>query len=614
VPDAWIGGSMSRHGTHVTSLIFGQPGSPVAGIAPGCRGLILPIFQDYHEGRLSQLDLARSIELAVQEGAHIINISGGERTVGPQASDLLARAIRYCERNNVLVVAAVGNDGCECLHVPAALPGVLAVGALGANGQPLGISNWGRAYRTNGILAPGENIRGAVPGGVASFSGSSFAAPIVSGVAAVLLSIQGQSGRKLDPRAIGDAILSSAVPCNPHKTPDCPRHLAGTLNILGAYTLVKRGGKKTMSISDAGATVRMDDPSLVPIDTSTLATSPAGVVPAGVEPSAGSLPEAPPAPPTAMPAPAAATAHSGGVGVGVVPAGGCGCGGGKVSNVFALGLVSFDFGTEARRDSFRQLMPAVAGVPANPYDPTQLCDYLDKNPWESTKVTWTLNLDATPLYAIEPETAYAEDYYKQLRKALRGESRPQADPEYVGRVSLTGVLTSRTVQLFSGQTVPVVVAQLRGFYMWNESALFAAVKKSLGPLPAGVNPATVDVYLRSFLSKVYYEFRNLGQNPSDRALNYSATNLFQLGSALPGIINPQAFIPNIAAGTLYAFDSISVSKSPYCRVDSDCWDVQLTFFNPDNANSANLIVQWTVDVSDTMPVTVGPLRSWTASP
>ena len=65
-------GGMSLHGTHVTSIIFGQPGSPVTGIAPKCKGLIVPVFAD--EGRqLSQLDLARAIEQAVNSGAHIIN-------------------------------------------------------------------------------------------------------------------------------------------------------------------------------------------------------------------------------------------------------------------------------------------------------------------------------------------------------------------------------------------------------------------------------------------------------------------------------------------------------------------------------------------------------------
>ena len=139
------------------------------------------VFRDYQEGHLSQLDLARAIEQAVQSGAHIINVSGGERSPRGQADDVLANAVRLCERSNVLLIAAVGNDGCECLHVPAALSGVLAVGALDATGRPLDIGDLSKAYRTNGVLAPGQNIRGAVSGGgVATFTGSSFATPIVS--------------------------------------------------------------------------------------------------------------------------------------------------------------------------------------------------------------------------------------------------------------------------------------------------------------------------------------------------------------------------------------------------------------------------------------------------
>src|SRR5687768_5838381 len=57
-------GRMSRHGTHVTSVLLGPPGSPVQGVAPGCTGVLVPVFQDYREGELPQLDLARAIEQA----------------------------------------------------------------------------------------------------------------------------------------------------------------------------------------------------------------------------------------------------------------------------------------------------------------------------------------------------------------------------------------------------------------------------------------------------------------------------------------------------------------------------------------------------------------------
>ena len=120
--EAAPGQTMSVHGTHVASIIVGQHQGPVAGIAPACHGLILPVFREDRRGHLSQLDLARAIEQAVEAGAHVINVSGGEYTPTPHADDALVRAIGFCERSNVLVVAAAGNDGCECLHVPAALP------------------------------------------------------------------------------------------------------------------------------------------------------------------------------------------------------------------------------------------------------------------------------------------------------------------------------------------------------------------------------------------------------------------------------------------------------------------------------------------------------------
>ena len=98
-------GSMSTHGTHIASIIFGQPGSPVEGIAPNCRGLIVPVFQD-DRLNLSQLDLARAIEQAVNAGAHIINISGGQLTDEGEAVGWLKRSVQLCQEKNVLIVAA----------------------------------------------------------------------------------------------------------------------------------------------------------------------------------------------------------------------------------------------------------------------------------------------------------------------------------------------------------------------------------------------------------------------------------------------------------------------------------------------------------------------------
>ncbi len=157
--DARARSLMSLHGTHVASLIFGQPGSPVSGLASQCRGLIAPVFADERR-RLSQLDLARAIEQAVEAGAQVINVSGGQLTDAGEAEDFLQQAVRECRRRNVLLIAAAGNDGCECLHVPAALPAVLAVGAMDAQGHPSPIATGGRSIKPRACWLWGRTSRG----------------------------------------------------------------------------------------------------------------------------------------------------------------------------------------------------------------------------------------------------------------------------------------------------------------------------------------------------------------------------------------------------------------------------------------------------------------------
>jgi cyanobactin maturation PatA/PatG family protease len=630
VQDGASDGPRSRHGTHVTSLIFGQPGSPVVGVAPRCRGLIVPVFSDVQEGHLSQLDLARAIEQAVEEGAHIINISGGERSPTGETDGFLARALERCYASNVLVVAATGNDGCECLHVPAASPSVLAVGAMDASGEPLESSNWGAAYGSNGVLAYGQNIRGAAPGGgTTTLSGSSFATPIVSGVAGLLLSLQHRGHGSLEPRAVRQAILESATPCHPRDSPECRRHLSGTLSIPGAYALLSRRGNTLVATPDvAHVPLETTEPSTGQME----ANATAVLERAGLAPSAeaNGLPpykttvnaELEAHVPTHI-APSSAVVQSAvrPAQGGVLPSEDCHCSPSR-SFVFAIGTIGFDFGTEARRDSFRQLMPRFAvgdgsppiTVPANPYDVTQLYAYLSDpvHPSESTKLIWTLNLDLTPIYALEAELAYADEVYRVFRDALHYESLPDTDPEFVSRVSVSGVLTNQPVRLFSGQLVPKVIVQPRGLYAWHEPQLVDSVVSAVGEshLANAPDEDFVRRTVRGFLDKVYYELRNLGQSPPDRALNFAATNAFTFTEGIgAGLLSGIRIVPRAQEpdkGSLYTLDTITVAKSVYCRMDSDCWDVQVTFFDPDNDQRARVVYQYTIDVSDEMPVSLAP--------
>ena len=138
-------------------------------------------------------------------------------------------------------------------------------------------------------------------------------------------------------------------------------------------------------------------------------------------------------------------------------------------------------------------------------------------------------------------------------------------------------------------------------YSWATKPLVTHV---LGAAPKAASEK--DVYerfsagLTNFLDRVYYDLRNLGITGEERALNYSATNAVQIADVIRSTTRDQLDL-----------DRLAVKKSPVCRPDSECYDVELSFFNPNNTNIANRVYRFTVDVSDVIPVTVGAVRSWT---
>jgi cyanobactin maturation PatA/PatG family protease len=605
VPAIADGGPASQHGTHVASVIFGQHDGPVKGIAPACRGLIVPIFRDADADSFapcSQIDLARAISQAIQAGAQIINISGGQFTPSGAAYPLLADVVQKCASQGVLIVAAAGNQGCECLHLPAALPAVLAVGAMNSQGDPMEFSNWGAAYQVQGVLAPGEHIVGATPsGGTVSHSGTSYATPIASGVVALLLSLQIKRGEKPDPQSVREAILQSALGCEHQQVSDCRRLLAGRLHIPGAVSLITQGANTMSEQTELQQTAESSATASGEINPAGPQTPQAVVEAAssdgnGYEPSTDApLTPAPvartvPAPVSEDPLqPSTATTSR------VAPSA-CTCGAaGPPQMVFALGQLSYDFGTEARRDSILQHMD---GPHANPHDPGQLLKYLDDNPWEAASILWTLNFDQTSIYAIVAQGSFASEVGKRLCQFLGETAKGEVE-----RVSIPGVIAGKAL-LLNGQVVPVIVPELRGVYSWTTSALLEAV---CGKAPAGnAARATKEAYakkahgVRGFLDRVYYELRNLGVTPQERAINYVATNALQVEQIYESALKEEMEL-----------DGIDVERSPICRPDSDCWDVKLLFFTPkDPLRTSRRVHRFTVDVSDVVPVMVGEVRSW----
>lgn len=575
-----------RHGTRVASIIFGQHTTPIKGIAPSCRGLIVPIMGDSFNGlptSYSQLGLAQAMMLAVQFGAQIINISLGQISSTGMAHPLLAQAVSYCEARGILVVTAAGNEGGNTLSIPAVLPLVLAVGAMDDSGLPLQFSNWGEQYQTHGILAPGRHIP------VASFdsnastdTGTSYATPIVSGVAALLASLQLKYGLRPNLHAIREALLQSAVGCNVNPVPDCRQLLAGRLNIEGARSLLFKG-VETMPHPNQTQETEPFIPAMVysqkPLE--------------GMPKFEGQMKSASQAFPYSEDTLDRSTQNSS------YPIAnpnssncGCNCGSNELNQlVFALGKLGFDFGTEARRDSIGQYMELPdRNTQPNPYDPNQLLNYLKANPWDATAIIWTLNLDATPIYAIKPCGPFASEIYSRLQKFIAEQIENDVE-----RVSIPGKIVGGT-RLASGQIVPVVEPELRGMHSWRTESLIEAVCER----SEKENHESCKERVGNFFIRVYEELRNLGITPQDRALNYAATN-----ALLVAQIFKDAIKENLVLG-YYA-----IEQSPICRPESNCWDIKLTFFDPNKLfEKASKVYLLTIDVSDTVPVMVGTVRSW----
>ncbi|MFE0703913.1 type VII secretion-associated serine protease mycosin [Streptomyces sp. NPDC058872] len=174
------------HGTKVAGIIAARPrkGTGFVGIAP--EATIIPIRQNDEKNSGKSDTMALAIDHAVQAGAHVINISQDTtQPLGPDST--MAKAVARAIAKNVVVVASAGNDGMDGTlknTYPAAFPGVLAVASSDRNNERAAFSQSGTFV---GVAAPGVDIVSTVPGGGQCIdNGTSFSAPYVAGVAALL--------------------------------------------------------------------------------------------------------------------------------------------------------------------------------------------------------------------------------------------------------------------------------------------------------------------------------------------------------------------------------------------------------------------------------------------
>lgn len=177
------------HGTHVSGIIASKENNQgITGVAPNAK--IMPIKVLSSNGG-SDLSVANGIRYAVENGADIINLSlGGERKLFEKSNNITCEAIKVANRNNIPVVVASGNQGSynNPLNLPAGCKGAISVAALN---KELKKSYFSSYDSTIFISAPGVDILSTIPhsnyNNFAHMSGTSMAAPFISGSLALLL-------------------------------------------------------------------------------------------------------------------------------------------------------------------------------------------------------------------------------------------------------------------------------------------------------------------------------------------------------------------------------------------------------------------------------------------
>ncbi|KWW28925.1 MAG: protease, partial [bacterium P3] len=224
------------HGTHVGGIVFsGHNDYEIAGVAPDVGAINIRVNTYLSNNNISY-DFARAIMMAAESGARVVNNSWGDQNhaqwAQPLHSQMLESAIDYAIDNNVLLVFASGNYGYAPGHqidYPADYrEEILVVGATNRDDYRAYFSSHGPQLD---LVAPGDEIYSAAHWDDASYayaSGTSMAAPHVTGVAGLIFSIRPD----LNAQQVHDIINATAQKIRPRDYPYGldPSHPSGTWN------------------------------------------------------------------------------------------------------------------------------------------------------------------------------------------------------------------------------------------------------------------------------------------------------------------------------------------------------------------------------------------------
>jgi subtilisin family serine protease len=225
------GTPLHGHGTFVASIIAARPGEyPVVGVAPGVSLMDIRFLDSSNRfGSSDWKTFARAIDYAVDNGARIINLSIFANSRPP---DSFEQALAKARAHGVIVVGISGNQGESQVMYPGKYSTVLAVSATDRRDLLAAFSNRGPEVA---VCAPGDAIVAFTAGGrPTTESGTSFAAPHVSGILALILSVAPQLSAE---QAI--AVLEDSCEDLGQRGRD-PLYGAGLVNAWGAVERLRR--------------------------------------------------------------------------------------------------------------------------------------------------------------------------------------------------------------------------------------------------------------------------------------------------------------------------------------------------------------------------------------
>ena len=244
-------GPDAGHGTGVAGIVAAlrDNGPGMQGIAGNVKIMVVRTVPDGDE---RDKDVANAIRYAVDNGAHIINMSFG-KAFSPDKG-VVDAAVKYADEKGVLLVHAAGNEGEDLDHARNYPNRNYVGGGMAKNWLEVGASGWrgleglAAEYSNYGkvqvdLFAPGSDIRSTAPGNeYEAASGTSFAAPVVTGVAALLMSYF----PTLTASDVKRIILESATPLKDQMTtrPGADTSvrfgdLSATGAVINAYNAVK---------------------------------------------------------------------------------------------------------------------------------------------------------------------------------------------------------------------------------------------------------------------------------------------------------------------------------------------------------------------------------------